>query len=289
MQSTLQTDHLVADRYRLVEQIGEGAMAEVWAARDTVTNDLVALKILSEVLAGNRRAQRRFRRESLAAIQMSHKSIVHTLGSGSLTDGRPFLAMEHLPGTSLTDFVSRHGRLRSEVAAAIAHQMLDGLKYAHTHRVIHRDLKPDNLLIVETEHRDLQIKILDFGIAILLTSSDPGATRMTATGTMLGSPGFAPVEVVTDAASADERSDLFSAGAVLYYMLAGCVPFSGDGAGQIIANVARHRLTPLAQLHDDIHPVLAHVTERAMSHAAEDRYSNATEMLDAIATAFSVS
>jgi serine/threonine protein kinase len=265
-------------RYQLRTRIGAGSMAEVWAADDHELMRVVAVKVVAELLAPSERARQRFAREVWAIGRIEHPNVVALFDHGTLEDGRPYLVMEYHRGESLHTLLEREPRLALRKALLITGQLLDGLAAAHACGVIHRDLKPANILLAHAE-RGRIIKIVDFGVArILDIAAEEGSERLTATGTMLGSPKYMPFEVARGAPDVDARADIFEAGAVLYHMLCGQPPFLGTAIGRVMRNIIDHNIEPVLSLRPDTPPRLVQMLDRALAHLPDDRYKSARLM-----------
>ncbi|MCA9668792.1 MAG: serine/threonine protein kinase [Myxococcales bacterium] len=266
-------------RYELESRLGRGSMAEVWCARDDKIGRPVAIKVVSEVLAPSELAHRRFAVEVAAIGRIHHPNVVSLFGSGTLADERPFLVMEYVGGEVLSTYLERKGRVGAYTAWMIGRQLLAGLGAAHAEHIIHRDLKPANVLIAQLPSGHRRIKILDFGVArIIERSVTVEKTRLTQSGTMLGSPRYMCLEVARGATDVDERADIFAVGAVLYDALAGRPPFTGTAIGEVIQKIIHHDFPPLIELRPDLPESLLQAINRAMAHDKQDRFQSAEEM-----------
>jgi serine/threonine protein kinase len=244
---------LVSGRYELGELLGRGGMGEVRAARDLTLGRDVAVKLLHESLAGDERVSRRFQHEAHAAARLTHPNVVRVYDAGE-HDGRPFIVMELLRGETLADEISR-GPLPELRVRAIAVQVLDALAAAHRHGVLHRDVKPSNVLLAPGG----AVRVGDFGIA-----KTDLATDATTTGTVVGTLGYlAPERLHGEPATA--ASDVYSVGVLLYEALTGQRPFSGDNPVALLTSVQRGSPTPLRELRPDVEPWFATLVHRAMS------------------------
>ncbi len=258
---------VLAGRYELLETVGQGGMATVYRARRASDGKLVAVKILREPYAHDREFVERFQREAVAAASLSHPNVVPVLDSGE-DGGVRFLVMEYVEGEDLKSHLRRTGALPAARAAAIAAAVCEALQYAHAQGIVHRDIKPQNILLTPTG----QVKVTDFGIARALS-----AATITETGTVLGSvhylsPEQARGEPVTAA------SDLYALGVVLYEMLTGQLPFDGESP---IAVVLKHLYEepPSPRDHNpEVPSWLEGVVRRAMAKRPEDRYPSAAHM-----------
>lgn len=245
---------LVADRYRLVEELGRGAMGEVWRAEDTALGRDVAVKLLLEKGAADHAAER-FRQEAQTAARLNHPNVVAVYDFDE--DGaRGYLVMELVAGRSLRDELATRDTLEIDEACRLAGQAAVGLAAAHARDVVHRDVKPGNLLLAP----DGRVKVADFGIA--RAAMDAGAS-MTVTGAMLGTSAYLAPERATGG-TAEPASDVYALGCVLYEMLCGRTPFAGDPAAVVYQHVDRAPRPP-AELRPDIPAALADFVLRMLA------------------------
>jgi serine/threonine protein kinase len=203
-------------RYRIVRKLGTGGMANVYLAEDEVLGRRVAIKILNDRHAGDDQFVERFRREAKNAASLSHPNIVSIYDRGE-AEGTYYIAMEYLDGRSLKELIVARGPAPVNVAIDYARQILAAIRFAHRHGIVHRDIKPHNVL-VDAEGR---LKVTDFGIA------RAGTSQMTEAGSIIGTAQYLSPEQAKGA-PVDQTSDLYSVGVVLYELLTGVVPFSGD-------------------------------------------------------------
>ena len=205
---SLPVERLIAERYRLEKVIGRGGVAVVYLASDLHLGRRVAIKVLAGSVIGDSQSILRFEREARVAAQLIHPNIVVTHDFGETASGCPFIVMEHLEGKSLRQALKRLGRLEPMVVAAWFGQILDGLGEAHRRRVVHRDMKPDNVMITRAENGSEQVKLLDFGLAKLLERPGEAAAHFTTPGTIMGTLAYmSPEQLSGD--DVDERCDLF--------------------------------------------------------------------------------
>jgi serine/threonine protein kinase len=267
---------VLGGRYVLGAVIGRGGMGTVHDATDRRLSRSVAVKILRPDLAEQPRARRRFETEARAAAQLSHPNVVTVYDSGE-DDGVPYLVMERLPGRTLADELAS-GPLRVDRARAIGLEMLAALGAAHEAGILHRDVKPGNVLLTADGHA----KVSDFGIAKTVDDSDQTQTaELVATVAYL-----APERLGGDSAS--QRSDLYSVGVVLYEALSGRRAFTGDTPVGVMISVERGDIEPLATVSPAVPPEVASVVERAMARKPQRRFESAREMADALESASEV-
>jgi eukaryotic-like serine/threonine-protein kinase len=250
-----QPGDLIADRYELEELVGSGGMSGVFRARDNQLDRRVAIKILHQRYAGDPEYLERFRREARAVAQLSHPNIVTVIDRGD-DGGRQFIVFEHVDGENLKELVVRSGRLPVRRALELALAVADGLAFAHGQGLVHRDVKPQNVLL----SNEGDVKVTDFGIARSL-EVDHGVTQ---TGTVIGTGEYlAPEQASGQPVS--PATDVYSLGVVLWEMLAGEVPFDGEN---FVAVALRHVNEPLPDLRDlrpDLSPRVVATVERALA------------------------
>jgi serine/threonine-protein kinase len=255
-------------RYRILGELGRGAMGVVYRAEDPALDRVVALKtiLLSDDLDNRKEYEKRFALEARAAGKLNHPNIVTTFDFGEEGD-LAFLAMELLEGTDLRTRL-KDGALPTDEAVEIALQVADGLAYAHERGVVHRDIKPGNIMLLERGGA----KIMDFGIA-RMRSDD----FKTSTGMVVGTPRFMSPEQITGG-SVDQRSDLFSLGAVIYEMLTGEMLFAGGDSAQIAHNVTLLDPEPPSRRNPQVSSLLDFIVARALKKDPEVRYQDAYEL-----------
>jgi predicted Ser/Thr protein kinase len=263
---------LIAERYEVEELVGKGGMSSVYCARDDVLERRVALKILHEHFSGDPEYVERFRREARAIARLNHPNIVTVIDRGEF-EGRQFIVFEHVPGENLKEIVEREGPLSVSQALALTHQIARGLSFAHDNGVVHRDVKPQNVLLDETGGA----KVTDFGIARSLEPED----GLTETGALLGTSDYIAPEQATGR-PVDERSDQYSLGVLLYELLTGEVPYR---AGSFMAVAMRHVRDPVPSVRErrpDVPAQVDAIVARAMSKSPEDRFPSIEAMMAAI-------
>ena len=253
-------------RYRIVRKLGTGGMANVYLAEDEVLGRRVAIKILNDRHAGDDQFVERFRREAKNAASLSHPNIVSIYDRGD-AEGTYYIAMEYLDGRSLKELIVARGPAPVNVAIDYARQILAAIRFAHRHGIVHRDIKPHNVL-VDTEGR---LKVTDFGIA------RAGTSQMTEAGSIIGTAQYLSPEQAKGA-PVDQTSDLYSVGVVLYELLTGVVPFSGDTPVEIaMKHLSSTPEAPSAK-RSEIPRDLDMIVMRALAKDPADRYQSAEEM-----------
>ena len=250
-------------RYRIVRKLGSGGMANVYLAEDEDLGRRVAIKILNDRYANDDLFIERFRREAKSAAALSHPNIVSVYDRGE-AEGTYYIAMEVIEGRSLKELIMTRGPLPIPQALAYSHEMLEALRFAHRHGIIHRDIKPHNILIGE------RLKVTDFGIA------RAGASQMTEAGSIMGTAQYLSPEQARGA-PVTASSDLYSVGIVLYEMLTGKVPFTGDSAIEIAMKHLNEPPKPPSKIRPEIPEELDQVVLRALAKNPEDRYQTAEE------------
>ncbi len=235
--------------YRITARLGAGGMGEVFLAEDARLDRKAAIKFLPADLAGDPERRQRFLTEAKAASALNHPHVCVVYDVGETEDGLPFIAMEFVEGQSLSALV-QHGRLEISRVVQIAIQVADALDAAHSRRIVHRDIKPENISLNERG----EVKVLDFGLAkrMLEESADSlgitAAQQQTREGSVLGTPNYMSPEQALGKA-VDHRSDLFSLGSVIFFLLTGRPPFAGANLGEVLDNVVHRQPEAIARLN----------------------------------------
>ncbi len=267
---------LVATKYRLTERLGQGTTGVVFAARHEKTGNEVALK----VVAPHRAHQRRALREARAACAVEHPNLVPIWDILEEEDGTTILVMARLRGASLRARLADTAKMSARDTAALAEGIFSGLEALHRAGVVHRDLKPDNVFVVEgDEPLAARVRILDFGIAKLMPEAQRDETALTESGAMLGTPKYMAPEQAFGEADVDARADLWAAGAVLYECLTGALPAPGDNLGQIMKRLAQGAIVPLSEHAVDVPEPLRGLIADLLVVDREKRLATAEEAL----------
>lgn len=263
----------ISDRYQIIKSIGEGGMANVYLAYDTILDRNVAVKVLRGDLANDEKFVRRFQREALSASSLSNPNIVEVYDVGE-DNGEYYIVMEYVEGKHLKALLKKRGKLTVPEVIDIALQITNGLSVAHDSYIIHRDIKPQNILILENG----LIKITDFGIAVAMN-----ATQLTQTNSVMGSVHYLPPEQASGK-GATLQSDIYSIGILMYELLTGKLPFRGDNAVEI---ALKHLKEPMPSIRDelpDIPQSVENIILRATAKNPKNRYSDAREMHEDLKT-----
>jgi serine/threonine-protein kinase len=268
-----------------------GAMGAIYRARHLSLDKTICVKVLHPVLATNPRFAQRFHREAKAASRLDHPNSVRIIDFGEEPDGLLYIAMEYLQGSELLDVIERSFPLAPERVVSIVSQVLAALAVAHENGILHRDLKPENIMIVPTYSDDGSVselvKVCDFGIA-KISAPDLPTDGLTTGGMIVGTPEYMSPEQVRGEAI-DARSDLYSVGVLLYYMLAGRRPFESESAVGVVLKHMNELPKAPSKLVPDVDPALEAVCMRALAKDPNERFDSAREMRAALqATTFEV-
>ena len=273
--------------YKILRLLGRGAMGAVYEAKQVSLDRLVALKTIRGRLAGNPASLARFTREAYAAAQLTHHNVVQIYDFGE-DDGRHFFSMEWVRGGPLDDLVHDKGALDPKLAAGYVLQAARGLQFAHRNGMVHRDVKPANLLLSD----EGVVKVADLGLVKIPDQMDPesdvgasgmsgmeSGTQVTMQGTAVGTPAYMAPEQGVDAAAVDHRADIYSLGCTLFYLLAGKPPFDGSVVSEVLEQHASQPLPDLTQINSRVPAELQQVVQRTMAKRPEDRYGALSEMI----------
>lgn len=263
----------ISDRYQIVKSIGEGGMANVYLAYDTILDRNVAVKILRGDLSNDEKFVRRFQREALSASSLNHQNIVEVYDVGE-DQGEYYIVMEYIEGKHLKDLIKKRGTITTTEAIDIMLQITSGMSVAHDSYIIHRDIKPQNIMILENGI----IKVTDFGIAMAMNS-----TQLTQTNSVMGSVHYLPPEQASGKGSS-LQSDVYSMGIVMYELLTGKLPYKGDNAVEI---ALKHLKEPLPNIKNELPNLeqsVANIVTKATCKNPKNRYTDAREMYEDLKT-----
>ena len=257
----------ISDRYQIIKAIGEGGMANVYLAYDTILDRDVAVKVLRGDLANDEKFVRRFQREALSASSLTHPNIVEVYDVGE-DHGQYYIVMEYVEGRHLKDLIKKRGKLTLSEVIDIMLQITDGMSVAHDSYIIHRDIKPQNIMILENG----LVKIMDFGIAMAMNS-----TQLTQTNSVMGSVHYLPPGQANGKGST-LQSDIYSMGIVMYELLTGKLPYKGDNAVEI---ALKHLKEPLPSIREELPNIpqsVENIIIKATAKNPKNRYTDAREM-----------
>src|ERR687898_742872 len=263
---------IINERYEIHKRVGRGGMADVFLARDRLLDRQVAIKVLFPAFAVDPNFVERFRREAQAAANLSHPNIVNVYDWGKY-EGTYFIAMEYVQGRTLADILRANGHVTSKQAAEIASEVAAALNFAHEAGLVHRDIKPANILIGSNG----QVKVADFGIARAMNA--PTEANLTQAGAVMGTASYFSPEQA-QGAQPDPRSDLYSLGVVMYEMVAGRPPFTGENPVSIAYKQVHDNPQPLNQLLVDIPRAYEAIVAKLLAKDPNVRYTTATALRD---------
>jgi serine/threonine-protein kinase len=284
---------LVLGQYHILDEIGRGGCGRVFKARHTLMGRVVALKVIGPGVLQHPHARSSFRREVLATTRLIHPNIVMAYDANEV-DETLFFVMEYVDGMNLHEFVKKHGPLPFRMASELLMQVAMGLQYAHEQGLVHRDIKPPNLLIPRQAHERLisparslaeagvppvLVKILDFGLARVSSTIGEAITPMHSEHGFRGTPEFVSPEQARNSVSADIRSDLYSLGCTLYYALTGRAPFQGSTALEIVVQHFEKTARPVESLRPETPALLASIVRRLMAKDPDKRFQTPAELI----------
>ncbi|MCZ7685776.1 MAG: serine/threonine protein kinase [Sandaracinaceae bacterium] len=258
------------EKYEILEEIGHGGMATVYRAHDTVLDRPVALKVMHPHLRAAEEARRRFHREARSVARLRHPRVLEIYDFSGEGSDEAYIAAELLTGPTLKQWREQREEVPAEIAACFAIEIGSALEAAHAANIVHRDVKPENVLL----HEDREIKLTDFGIADMID-----AQSMTATGQILGSPGHMAPEQI-EGKDCDARTDLFSLGTVLYYLATGRLPFTGRNPHQVLKRIVDGEYADPLRVNPTIGGRLRAIIVKALERDPDVRYQSAREMIE---------
>src|SRR5580765_1052179 len=252
----------IPERYKLIEEVGQGGMAIVYRAQDETLKRVVAIKVLHQHLAAEPESKARLEREAQAVAKLRHDNILEIFDYSGLDSQSSYIVTEFIDGQTLKQFLSAHTLRYPEVAALIAVEVCGALAHAHSVGVLHRDVKPENVMV----RKDGLLKLMDFGIAQVLDLQ-----RMTVTGQLLGSPAYMAPEIV-EGKPLDFRTDVFSVGIMLYLLATGSLPFSGKNPHEVLRRITEGKFPDPRLVGRGVDQALSRIITRALARRPEDRY-----------------
>ncbi len=257
-------------RYRVLEEVGQGGMAVVYKAQDEALKREVAVKVLHAHLLAEPESKTRLEREAQAVAKLHHDNIVQIFDYSGIDSAASYIVTEFIDGQTLKQFMANRKPPPPEVAALIALEIASALVHAHSLGIIHRDVKPDNVMV----RKDGILKLMDFGVAQIMDLE-----RMTVTGQLLGSPAYMAPEIL-EGKPLDVRTDVFSVGIMLYQLATGALPFSGRNPHEVLKRIAEGKFADPRTLNRLISDRLAKIIAKALARKPEERYSTVAALLD---------
>ncbi len=273
--SEVGTGTLIAGRYRLEHQVGQGGMGSVWVAEDDKLRRWVAVKLLGAQCASSRNARERFEREATALAQLRSPHVVQVFDYGVAEVGGPFMVMELLNGQDLYAWIRRNRRAPLALVSKVIVQAARGLSAIHRAGIVHRDLKPSNLFVVN-DHDENIIKIFDFGLAKGLSDITP-LRDQTGEGVLLGTPRYMSPEQAHGAKCVDHRSDLWSLAVIAYLAITGRLPFRGTGVGEVITKIHTEKHIAPSKVIPGLSSAVDAFFDKALAKKPEDRLQDAQQ------------
>ncbi len=277
-------DTVVAGRYRVQSLLGEGGMGAVYRVEHATLRKQYALKVL-RLHATDAEAVARFDREARAAAHLEHKNIARCIDVGTLDDGGRFLVMELVDGEPLTALLARDGALSPDRALPLLSQIAKALACAHERQIVHRDMKPDNVVLASDGSRTPVVKLIDFGIARAKSQAlGGGATALTKAGTMLGTPAYmSPEQVVGQ--TVDARADQYSFGVIAFEMLTGAPPYSADEPLSLVFKHVGEEIPRASQRNAALNPAVDGVFDRLLAKLPDERFRSVNDGYEALEAA----
>jgi eukaryotic-like serine/threonine-protein kinase len=270
---------ILTGKYRIDERLNEGGMGTVYRGTHVLMEKTVAIKVLRPSLAADEKIVARFSREARAASRISHPNALSVTDFGEDDSGHVFLVMEFLSGKTLKQEIRDNGPMPLTRVVDITRQIGDALNAAHTQGVVHRDLKSDNIMLLDTVSGD-HAKVLDFGIAKINEPDGPTDTNLTAPNLVIGTPQYMSPEQCSQDSEIDARSDIYSFGVILFEMFVGHVPFSGDSPTMVMMKHLQEPVPSVLEERDDLPAAVGRVVARAMAKLPSNRYQNVCELIE---------
>jgi len=260
----------IPERYTLIEEVGQGGMAIVYRATDETLKRVVAIKVLHQHLAAEPESKARLEREAQAVAKLRHENILEIFDYSGLDSQSAYIVTEFIDGQTLKQFMAGRTLRHPEVAALVAIEVCGALAHAHSVGVLHRDVKPENVMV----RKDGLLKLMDFGIAQVLDLQ-----RMTVTGQLLGSPAYMAPEIV-EGKQLDFRTDVFSVGIMLYLLATGSLPFTGKNPHEVLRRITEGKFTDPRMVGRGVDQAISRIITKALARRPEDRYSDVKLLAD---------
>src|SRR3954471_20566878 len=260
----------IPERYKLIEEVGQGGMAIVYRAQDETLKRVVAIKVLHQHLAAEPESKARLEREAQAVAKLRHDNILEIFDYSGLDSQSAYIVTEFIDGQTLKQFLTGHPLRHPEIAALISIEVCGALAHAHGVGVLHRDVKPENVMV----RKDGLLKLMDFGIAQVLDLE-----RMTVTGQLLGSPAYMAPEIV-EGKQLDFRTDVFSVGIMLYLLATGALPFSGKNPHEVLRRITEGKFPDPRLFGRGVDQAMSRIITRALARRPEDRYPDVGPLAD---------
>ena len=273
---------VLVGKYRVERVLGQGGMGIVLAARHIHLEERVAVKLMLAEAAFSGEAVARFLREARAAARLESAHVARVTDVGTLEDGRPYMVMEYLDGSDLSQLLAASGPLAVGDAVDYVLQAAEAIAEAHSIGIVHRDLKPSNLFLTRRRDRTPHVKVLDFGISKVAATAGSTDNAMTRTSAMMGSPLYMSPEQMTSVRDVDGRSDIWALGIILFELISGSVPFMGETLPQVCGLVLQSEAPLLSSRRAEVPPELDAVVARCLAKSADQRYQNVAELAVAL-------
>jgi hypothetical protein len=276
---------ILAGKYRVDKVLGSGGMGVVVSAHHLQLDERVAIKFLLPGAVGEPEALARFAREARAAVKIKSEHVARVSDVGTLASGAPYMVMEYLDGVDLAEHLVRRGRLAYEQAVDFVLQAAEAIAEAHVLGIVHRDLKPANLFLIRRPDGSPSIKVLDFGISKLTAGAAPGSGHgpsITKTSSMMGSPLYMSPEQLQSSKDVDARSDIWALGVILYELIAGRAPFSGENVPELCTKILSAAPAPLGAICPGLPALLEQVLGRALEKERARRFGSVAEFAGAL-------
>ncbi len=270
---------ILAEKYRIDARLNAGGMGTVYRGTHVLMEKTVAIKVLRPSLAADEKIVARFSREARAASRISHPNALSVTDFGEDDRGHVFLVMEFLSGRTLKQLIRDEGPLPLQRVVDITRQIADALNAAHSQGVVHRDLKSDNIMLLDTMTGD-HAKVLDFGIAKINEPDGIPDAGLTAPNLVIGTPQYMSPEQCSQEGEIDSRSDIYSLGVILYEMLVGHVPFAGESPTMVMMKHLQEPVPSVLDERDDVPAAVGRVVARAMAKVRDNRYQTASELIE---------